>query len=55
MIMRERRFPKMIYTLIPNKRRKEGRPRKRWKEEIRTGIVGRNLQDEMWGDKKADQ
>jgi len=46
--MSEERIPKLIMDLIPGERRKTGRPRKTWMEEVQAAMTTRNLEPDQW-------
>ena len=46
--MPEDRIPKLIMELIPQERRKRGRPRKTWMEEVQAAMTTRNLEPDQW-------
>jgi uroporphyrinogen-III decarboxylase len=46
--MPEERIPKLIMELIPEERRKGGRPRKRWMEGVQAAMTTRNLEPNQW-------
>ncbi|XP_045466796.1 uncharacterized protein LOC123675482 [Harmonia axyridis] len=50
--MGQSRLPKITMEWIPNMRRRRGRPRKNWMEEIRNAMRDRNLQAGQWKDRK---
>jgi hypothetical protein len=46
--MPEERMPKLIMEWIPEERRKRGRPRKTWMEEVQAAMTTRNLEPDQW-------
>ena len=46
--MPEERIPKLIMNWIPRERRKRGRPRKTWMEEVQAAMTTRNLEPDQW-------
>jgi hypothetical protein len=46
--MPENRIPKLIMEWIPQERRKRGRPRKTWMEEVQSAMTTRNLEPGQW-------
>jgi hypothetical protein len=46
--MPEERMPKLITELIPQERRKGGRPRKTWMEGVQAAMTTRNLERYQW-------
>jgi hypothetical protein len=46
--MPEERIPKLIMEWIPEERRKRGRPRKTWMEEVKAAMTTRNLEPDQW-------
>jgi hypothetical protein len=46
--MSEERIQKLIMDLIPGERRKTGRPRKTWMEEVQAAMTTRNLEPDQW-------
>jgi len=45
--MPEERIPKLIMDLIPGERRKRGRPRETWMEEVQAAMTTRNLEPDQ--------
>ena len=50
--MPEERWPKKMLDWIPNRRRKRGRPRRAWRENIQLEMEWRNLQYGDWENRK---
>jgi len=46
--MPEERIPKLIMDWIPWERKKRGRPRKTWMEEVQAAMTTRNLEPDQW-------
>jgi hypothetical protein len=46
--MPEDRIPKLIMEWILQERRKRGRPRKTWMEEVQAAMTARNLEQDQW-------
>jgi hypothetical protein len=46
--MQEERLPKLIMEWIPGERRKRGRPRKTWKEDVRAAMKTIHLEADPW-------
>jgi hypothetical protein len=46
--MPEERIPKLIMEWIPLERRKRGRPRETWIEEVQGAMTKRNLKPDQW-------
>jgi hypothetical protein len=46
--MPEDRIPKSFVELIPEGRRKIGRPRKTWIEGVQAAMTARNLEQDQW-------
>jgi len=46
--MQEEGIPKLIMDWIPRERRKRGRQRKTWMEEVQTAMTTRNLEPDQW-------
>jgi hypothetical protein len=46
--MPEDRTPKLILEWVPQERRKRGRPRKTWMEEVHAAMTARNLEQDQW-------
>ena len=46
--MPEERIPKLIMEWTPEERRKRGRPRKTWMEEVQAAMISRNLEPDQW-------
>jgi hypothetical protein len=44
----EERISKLIMECIPEERRKRGRPRKTWMEEVQAAMRARNLKTDQW-------
>nr|CAI5825792.1 unnamed protein product [Callosobruchus analis] len=51
MWMENERLLKTTFHWIPNKRRKIGRPRKKWKGQIQKAMQTRGLKNNEWNDK----
>ena len=50
--MQEERLPKLIMEWIPEERRKRGRPRKTWMEEVQAAMEKRRLETDQWLNRK---
>jgi hypothetical protein len=50
--MQEERLPKLIMERIPGERRKRGRPRKTWMEDVRAAMKTRHLEADQWLNRK---
>lgn len=48
--MATERLPKQIPNWVPERRRKGGRSRKDWKEDINTEMQDRGLEEDEWND-----
>jgi hypothetical protein len=48
--MPEERIPKLILEWVPAERRKRGRPRKTWMEEVHAAITARNIENNINGE-----
>jgi hypothetical protein len=46
--MPEERIPKLILEWVPAERRKRGRPRNTWMEEVHAAMTARNLEQNQW-------
>jgi hypothetical protein len=50
--MQEEKLPKLIMEWIPGERRKRGRPRKTWMEDVRAAMKTRHLEADQWLNRK---
>jgi hypothetical protein len=50
--MQEERLPKLIMEWIPWERRKRGRPKKMWMEDIRAATETRHPEADQWLNRK---
>jgi hypothetical protein len=53
--MPEERWPKRMLDWVSNRRRKTGRPRRAWRENIKAEMAWRDLQHGDWENRKAWQ
>jgi hypothetical protein len=44
-MMGDSRWPKKIYNWVPTEKRKKGRPKRRWKNDVETAMVLERLQE----------
>lgn len=52
MRMDENRWPKKIYNYMPPERRKRGRPKKKWTEDVEESMAARGLREGDWMDRE---
>ncbi|CAG9827936.1 unnamed protein product [Diabrotica balteata] len=50
--MNDQRWPKRMLQWIPTNRRKKGRPRRSWRQEVKGAMEDRGLQVDDWNDRK---
>lgn len=50
--MSEERWPKTIFDYWPMERRKRGRPKKRWLQDVEESMAARGLREGDWLDRE---